>query len=74
MDTIGRCTTSYLLVGPTCFWCLVIGDNFLVLAKLSNLKFVDFFLFQCVKCMEIVQEDKGLNDYGFFVELDRDEI
>jgi len=24
--------------------------------------------------MEIVQEDKGLDDYGFFVELDRDEI
>ncbi len=32
------------------------------------------FLFQCVKCMEIVQEDKGLDDYGFFVELYRDEI
>jgi hypothetical protein len=24
--------------------------------------------------MEIVQEDKGLDDYGFFVELDGDEI
>jgi hypothetical protein len=24
--------------------------------------------------MEIVQKDKGLDDYGFFVELDRDEI
>jgi hypothetical protein len=24
--------------------------------------------------MEIVEEDKGLDDYGFFVELDRDEI
>ncbi len=23
MDTVGRCTTSYLLVGPTCLWCLV---------------------------------------------------
>ncbi len=32
------------------------------------------FVFQCVKCMEIVQEDKGLDDYGFFVELYRDEI
>jgi hypothetical protein len=52
----------------------VIGDNFLVLTKLNNLKCVDFFLFQCVKCMEIIQEDKGLNDYGFFVELDREEI
>jgi hypothetical protein len=52
----------------------VIGDNFLVLAKLNNLKCVDFFLFQCDECMEIVQEDKGLNDYGFFDELDRDEI
>jgi hypothetical protein len=52
----------------------VIGDNFLVLAKVNNLKCVDFFLSQCVKCMEIVQEDKGLDDYGFFVELDRDEI
>jgi hypothetical protein len=31
-------------------------------------------LFKCVKCMEIVQKDKGLDDYGFFVELDRDEI
>ncbi len=29
---------------------------------------------RCVKCMEIVEEDKGLGDYGFFVELDRDEI
>ncbi len=35
---------------------------------------MDFFLFQCVKCMEIAQEDKGLDDYGIFVELDRDEI
>ncbi len=52
----------------------VIGDNFLVLTKLNNLKCVDFFLFQCVKCMEIIQEDNGLNDYGFFVELDREEI
>ncbi len=24
--------------------------------------------------MEIVQEDKGLDDYGFFVELEGDEI
>jgi hypothetical protein len=24
--------------------------------------------------MEIVQEDKGLDDYGYFVELCRDEI
>jgi hypothetical protein len=24
--------------------------------------------------MEIVQEDKGLDDSGFFVDLDRDEI
>jgi hypothetical protein len=24
--------------------------------------------------MEIAQEDKGLDDYGIFVELDRDEI
>jgi hypothetical protein len=52
----------------------VIGDNLFVLAKLNNLKCVDFFLFQCVKCMEIVQEDKNLDDYGFFVELDGDEI
>jgi hypothetical protein len=52
----------------------VIGDSFLVVAKSNNLKCVDFFLFQCVKCMEIVQKDKGLDDYGFFVELDRDEI
>jgi hypothetical protein len=52
----------------------VIGDNFLVFAKQKNLKCVDFFLFQCVKCMEIVQEDKSLDDYGFFVELVGDEI
>ncbi len=52
----------------------VIRDNFIMLAKLNNFKCVDFFLFQCVKCMEIVQKDKGLNDYGFFVELDRYEI
>jgi hypothetical protein len=52
----------------------VIGDNFLVLAKLNNLKCVEFFLFQCVKCMEIVQEDKGPDDYGFFVELNGHEI
>ncbi len=52
----------------------VIGDNLLVLAKLNNIKCVDFFLFQCVKCMEIVQEDEGLDDYVFFVELDGDEI
>ncbi len=45
-----------------------------MVAKSNNLKCVDFFLFQCVKCMEIVQKDKGLDDYGFFVELDRDEI
>jgi hypothetical protein len=51
----------------------VIGDNFLALAKLNNLN-VWIFLFQCVKCMEIVQEGKGLNGYGFLVELDRDEI
>ncbi len=31
-------------------------------------------LFECVKCMEIVQENKGLDDYGFFVELYRAEI
>jgi len=24
--------------------------------------------------MEIVQKDKGLDDYEFFIELDRDEI
>jgi hypothetical protein len=52
----------------------VIGGKFLVLAKLNNLKCVDFFLFQCVKCMEIVQKDKGLDDYAFFVELNKDEI
>jgi hypothetical protein len=23
VDTVGRCTTSYLLVGPMCLWCLV---------------------------------------------------
>ncbi len=23
VDTVGRCTTSYLLAGPVCLWCLV---------------------------------------------------
>ncbi len=32
------------------------------------------FLFQCVKCMEIVQEDKVLDNYAFSIELYRDEI
>jgi len=45
-----------------------------VLAKIIVQKHVDIFLFQCVKCMEIVQEHKALDDYRFFVELGRDEI
>jgi hypothetical protein len=24
VDTLGRCTTSYLLAGPVCLWCLVL--------------------------------------------------
>jgi len=24
VDTVGRCTTSYLLAGPACLWCLVL--------------------------------------------------
>jgi hypothetical protein len=25
-DTVGRCTTSYLLTGPVCLWCLVYSN------------------------------------------------
>jgi hypothetical protein len=27
VDTVGRCTTSYLLAGPACSWCLVFLPN-----------------------------------------------
>ncbi len=27
VDTVGRCTTSYLLAGPACLWCLVLLCN-----------------------------------------------
>ncbi len=27
VDAVGRCTTSYLLTGPACLWCLVVFSS-----------------------------------------------
>jgi len=42
VDTVGRCTTSYLLAGPTCLWCLVSFHIVLYGSKPWN-----FMLLQC---------------------------
>ncbi len=44
MDTVGRCTTSYLLVGPACLWCLVI-----VCLQSSNPQTTPFLFSMCVQ-------------------------
>jgi hypothetical protein len=47
---------------------LKVGDNFAVKAKASNVEGVEFYVVQCVEQMHIVQEDKGLDVYGFNVD------
>jgi len=51
VNTVGRCTTSYLLAGPACLWCLVYfrwgftnWPNFF-LKSFEKWKFCDFWVF-----------------------------
>jgi hypothetical protein len=47
---------------------LEVGHNFVVRGEPSNMEGMDFYIVQCAKQLHVVQEDKGLDAYGFSVD------